>query len=95
MADALTTITTLINSPPGQLVVGGVLAGIVWKCFKNVGDALNEKTNRERHKAPATLIRRTHLVRGSRLLPSMFANRSVLPGTSPDRRALSRAQTIR
>jgi hypothetical protein len=28
MADALTTITNLINSPPGQVAAGGVLAGI-------------------------------------------------------------------
>src|SRR5882724_890986 len=47
MADTLSTITGLINSPPGQLAAGGVLGGIVWKFFKNVGDALNEKTNRE------------------------------------------------
>jgi hypothetical protein len=47
MADALTTITKLINSPPGQLAAGGVLAGIVWRFFKHVGDALNEKTNWE------------------------------------------------
>jgi len=48
MSDALTTtITKLINSPPGQLAAGGVLAGIVWKFFKNVGDVLNESTNRE------------------------------------------------
>jgi hypothetical protein len=54
----------------------------------------NEKTNRERHKAPTTLIRRPTWSRGSRLLPSMFANRSALPGTSPDRRAPSQAPTI-
>ena len=47
MSDILTTITKLINSPPGQLAAGGVLAGIVWKFFKNVGDVLNESTNRE------------------------------------------------
>src|SRR4051812_49191885 len=47
MPDALTTITNLINSPPGQLAAGGGLGGIVWKFFKNVGDVLNEKTNRE------------------------------------------------
>jgi hypothetical protein len=28
MADALTTITNLINSPPGQIAAGGVLTGI-------------------------------------------------------------------
>jgi hypothetical protein len=33
--DALSTITKLINSPPGQLVAGGVLAGIVWKFFED------------------------------------------------------------
>lgn len=47
MADALTTITNLINSPPGQLVAGGVLAGIVWKFFKHTGDVLNEDTTLE------------------------------------------------
>ena len=36
MADAHTTITNLINSPPGQLAAGGVLAGIVWKFFERV-----------------------------------------------------------
>jgi len=36
MPDALTTVTNLINSPPGQLVAGGVLAGIVWKFFERV-----------------------------------------------------------
>jgi len=35
-SDALTTITNLINSPPGQLVAGSVLAGIVWKFFERV-----------------------------------------------------------
>jgi hypothetical protein len=33
MADTLDTITKLIQSPPGQLAAGGVLAGIVWKFF--------------------------------------------------------------
>jgi hypothetical protein len=47
MADAVTTITKLIQSPPGQLVAGGVLAGIVWKFFERVGGVLNEQTNRE------------------------------------------------
>src|SRR6266436_1372718 len=47
MTDTLTKITSFINSPPGQLAAGGALGGIVWKFFKNVGDALNEKTNRE------------------------------------------------
>jgi hypothetical protein len=34
MPDVLTTLTHLINSPPGQLAAGGVLAGIVWKFFE-------------------------------------------------------------
>lgn len=36
VADTLTTITKVINSPPGQLAAGGVLAGIVWKFFERV-----------------------------------------------------------
>lgn len=47
MADALTSITKVIQSPPGQLAAGGVLAGIVWKFFERVGGVLNDKTNRE------------------------------------------------
>jgi hypothetical protein len=41
------TVTKLIQSPPGQLAAGAVLGGIVWKFFKNVGDVLNDKTNKE------------------------------------------------
>src|SRR5262245_4403262 len=47
MADTLTTITTFINSPPGQLVAGGVLAGIVWKFFERVEAVLTEDTKLE------------------------------------------------
>src|ERR1700733_9157588 len=47
MADALTNITTIINSPPGQLVAGGVLAGIVWRFFERVESVLNEDTKLE------------------------------------------------
>jgi hypothetical protein len=47
MPDALTTITKLINSPPGQLAAGGVLAGIVWKFFERVEAVLNENTKLE------------------------------------------------
>lgn len=47
MLDALTTITHLINSPPGQLAAGGVLAGIVWKFFERVESVLNENTKLE------------------------------------------------
>jgi hypothetical protein len=45
--DALTTITKIINSPPGVLVAGGVLAGIVWKFFERVEAVLNENTKLE------------------------------------------------
>jgi len=38
VADILTTITRIINSPPGQLAAGGVLAGIVWKFFERVDE---------------------------------------------------------
>jgi len=44
MAD---TITNLINSPPGQLVAGGVLAGIVWKFFERVEGVLKDETKKE------------------------------------------------
>jgi hypothetical protein len=47
MPDTLTTITKLITSPPGQLVAGGVLAGIVWKFFERVESVLNEDTKLE------------------------------------------------
>src|SRR5258708_24248775 len=47
MADALTTITKLINSPPGQLAAGGVLAGIVWKFFERVEAVLTDQTKLE------------------------------------------------
>lgn len=47
MADALNTITKLINSPPGQLAAGGVLAGIVWKFFERVEAVLTDQTKLE------------------------------------------------
>jgi hypothetical protein len=47
MADALTTITELIQSPPGQLAAGFVLAGIVWKFFERVESVLSENTKLE------------------------------------------------
>jgi hypothetical protein len=47
MADALTTITKFINSPPGQLAAGGVLAGIVWKFFERVEAVLTDQTKLE------------------------------------------------
>jgi hypothetical protein len=47
MPDALTTITKLIQSPPGQLAAGGVLAGIVWKFFERVEAVLKDDTKLE------------------------------------------------
>ena len=47
MADTLATITKLIQSPPGQLAAGGVLAGIVWKFFERVEAVLTENTKLE------------------------------------------------
>jgi hypothetical protein len=47
MPDALTTITKLIQSPPGQLAAGGVLAGIVWKFFERVEAVLTDETKLE------------------------------------------------
>jgi hypothetical protein len=47
MADVLTTISKIINSPPGQLVAGGVLAGIVWKFFERVEAVLTDQTKLE------------------------------------------------
>jgi hypothetical protein len=44
---ALDTITKLINSPPGVLLAGGVLAGVVWKFFERVEAILNEDTKLE------------------------------------------------
>jgi hypothetical protein len=45
MADALTTITKLINSPPGQLAAPAFLAGLVWKFFERVEAVLTDQTN--------------------------------------------------
>jgi hypothetical protein len=45
--DALTTITNLINSPPGQLVAGATLGGIVWKFFEKVENVLKDETKKE------------------------------------------------
>jgi len=45
--DTLTTLTHAINSPPGQLAAGGVLAGIVWKFFERVEAVLTDQTKLE------------------------------------------------
>jgi hypothetical protein len=47
MADTFTTITTFINSPPGQVVAGGVLGGVVWKFFERVESLLTENSKVE------------------------------------------------
>src|SRR5947208_3549605 len=47
MADALTTITKFINSPPGVLAAGGVLAGAVWKSFERVEAVLKDDSKLE------------------------------------------------
>lgn len=45
--DAFDTIAKLINSPPGQLAAGAVLAGIVWKFFEQVEAVLTNDTKLE------------------------------------------------
>jgi len=47
MADVLDTIQKLINSPPGQLAAGGVLAGVVWKFFERIEAVLTDNTKLE------------------------------------------------
>jgi len=47
MADVFETIQKFINSPPGQIAAGGVLAGIVWKFFERVEAVLTESTKHE------------------------------------------------
>ena len=47
MADALTTVTNIINSPPGQVAAGAALAGIVWKFFERVEAVLKDDTKLE------------------------------------------------
>src|SRR5579864_3676343 len=46
-ADVLDTIANLINSPPGQLVAGAALAGIVWKFFERVEAVLTDSTKKD------------------------------------------------
>src|ERR1035437_9782640 len=43
----LPSVTTLINSPPGQMVAGAALAGIVWKFFERVEAVLTDQTKFE------------------------------------------------
>jgi len=43
----LDNITKLIQSPPGHMVAGSVLAGIVWKFFERIEAILTEQTKLE------------------------------------------------
>jgi hypothetical protein len=45
--DVLDTVAKYINSPPGQLAAGGVLAGIVWKFFERVEAVLTDQAKKE------------------------------------------------
>ena len=47
MADVLDTVQKFVNSRPGQLAAGGVLAGIVWKFFERVEAVLTDNTKLE------------------------------------------------
>ena len=47
MAFDLDTVQKLINSPPGQLMAGAALAGIVWKFFEKVEGILSDNTKFE------------------------------------------------
>jgi ABC-type phosphate transport system permease subunit len=47
MADALTSISNFINSPPGQLVAGTACASFVWKAFVWFEADLTEMTKFE------------------------------------------------
>jgi hypothetical protein len=71
MADTLTTITKIINSPPGVLVAGGVLAGIVWKFFERVEAVLTDQTKLE---VAVWLLDRKKLSSTFQSWPDTFAN---------------------
>lgn len=47
MSDILDTIAKALNSPPGQIAAGGVLASIVWKFFERVEAVLPDHTKYE------------------------------------------------
>jgi len=40
-------IQKFLNAPPGQLVAGGILAGIVWKFFEKIENILSDQTKFE------------------------------------------------
>ena len=46
MPDTLTTITNFINSPPGQLVAGATLGGIVWSFSEKLDNLLRDEAKR-------------------------------------------------
>ena len=47
ISDVAITVQRFISSPPGQLTAGGVLAGLVWKCFERVEAVLTDTTKFE------------------------------------------------
>jgi hypothetical protein len=47
LLDVAETIQKFVNSPPGQLLAGGVIAGLVWKCFERVEVVLTDDTKLE------------------------------------------------
>ena len=70
MPDALTTITKLIQSPPGQLAAGAVLAGIIWKFFERVESVLTDQTRLE---IAVWLVGRTQISATFQSWPDTFA----------------------
>jgi hypothetical protein len=70
MADGLGAVQKFINSPPGQLAAGGVLAGIVWKFFERVEAVLTDNTKLE---IAVWLLDRKKLSPTFQSWPDMFA----------------------
>lgn len=70
MALAFPDIQHIITSPPGQLVAGSVLAGIVWKFFEKVEGVLSEQTKLE----IAVWLRGVNVVEKVKPWPETFAN---------------------
>ena len=69
--DVLTTLTHVINSPPGQLAAGGILAAIVWKFFERVEAVLTDQTKLE---IAVWLVGRQKLSPTFQNWPDTFAN---------------------
>lgn len=47
MPDAFSTITNLIQSPPGQIAAGGALAAAVWKSFEKAEGVLTQQAKKD------------------------------------------------